>query len=121
MNISNRQTVSKRIPEIDSLYVYRTRHDTKFTHRHQEGEGYRYTLGKAILKAEESEIHIYHRTATIRGVKQGLTMVTKNGKSREVQKWFNDQIQEIGLDDKLFAKFCIAKRTPMELGIKYLY
>jgi hypothetical protein len=121
MNISDRTTISKKIPEIDSLYVYKTRHKAKFTHRKQEGEGYRYTLKKAILRASEGEIHIYHRAAEINGVMRGLTMVTKNDKFREVQKWFTEQIKEIKVDEKLTAKFMGAKYSPMELGIYYLY
>lgn len=121
MNISNRNTISKRIPELDSLYVYSTRHKVKFTHRKQEGSGYRYTIKNAILKGKEGEIHIYHRTASIRGVVHGLTMVTKNGKFREVQRWFNEQIKLIEQDDELFEIFSHAKPTPVELGIEYVY
>ena len=121
INLSNRSTTSKSIPEIDSLYVYQTAHKIKFTHRHQLGIGYRYMSNKAILKAGEDEIHIYHRTAEIKGVKQGLTMVTKNGKFREVQKWFNQQIKLIEEDDALFEKFSHAKVTPSELGLRYTY
>lgn len=121
MNITNRTTVSKRIPELDSLYVYSTRHKIKFTHRHQTGEGYRYTIKGAALNAQEGEIHIYHRTAEIKGVSQGLTVVTKNGKFREVQKFFNDQIKAIAESDDLYEKFSHAKQKPSELGIYYTY
>lgn len=120
-NISSRSTVSKKVPEIDSLYVYNTRHKAKFTHRHQLGTGYRYTNHNAVFNAAENEIHIYHRTATIRGVTRGLTMITKNHKVRDVQKFFNDQIKEIDSNDSLFDAFSHAKSTPMELGIRYLY
>jgi hypothetical protein len=121
MDISNRKTVSKRIPELDSLYVYTTRHKVKLTHRKQEGIGYRYTVRNAILKAKEGEIHIYHRTAKIRGLTHGLTMVTKNAKFRDVQKWINEQIKLIESDDKLFDKFSHAKPTPAELGLYFVY
>ncbi len=121
IDLTNRNTVSKKTPEIDSLYVYQTRHKAKFTHRHQLGTGYKYTNHKAIITAGEDEIHIYHRTATIRGVTQGLTMVTKNSKYRQVQKWFNEQIKAIEEDDKLFEKFSHARATPIELGIYYVY
>ena len=120
MDISNRNTVSKRIPEIDSLYVYATRHKIKFTHRHQTGTGYRYTVKNAILRAKEGEIHIYHRTAEIRGVTHGLTMVTKCSKVRKVQRWFKEQIELIEKDDTLFDKFSHAKPSPTELGL-YFY
>lgn len=120
-NISKRETRSKRIPEIDSLYVYKTRHEVKFIRRQQPGEGYRYTQDGAVLKAGEGEIHIYHRTVTINGITQGLTMVTKNGKFREVQKWFNEQVELIKENEKLLTKFNSAKTTPSELGLKYLY
>jgi hypothetical protein len=121
INLSNRNTTSKKTPEIDSLYAYSTRHKVKFTHHHQLGTGYKYTNHKAILKAGEDEIHIYHRTATIRGVTKGLTIVTKNPKFRDVQKFFNDQIKEIEKHDGLFEKFSHAKSTPIELGILYTY
>ena len=119
--LSSRNTTSKKIPEIDSLYVYQTRHKVKFHHRHQKGVGYRYMSNKALLRAGEDEIHIYHRTAEIRGVTQGLTMVTKNGKFREVQRWFKEQVQAIEEDDKLFAKFSRAQASPTELGLYYTY
>jgi hypothetical protein len=121
IDLRNRSTTSKKTPEIDSLYVYATRHKVKFTHRHQLGVGYKYTNHKAILTAGEDEIHIYHRTAEIRGVTQGITLVTKNGKFREVQRWFNEQIKAISADDALFEKFSHAKATPRELGIYYLH
>lgn len=121
IDLSNRNTTSKKIPEIDSLYCYATRHKAKLTHRHQSGSGYRYTNHNAVMKAGEDEIHIYHRTVTIRGVAKGLTMVTKNPKFREVQRFFNEQIRAIGADDKLFEKFSHAKATPQELGIYFTY
>lgn len=119
--LSARNTQSNSIPEIDSLYVYQTSHKVKFTHRHQLGIGYRYTNHGALLRAGEDEIHIYHRTATIRGVTHGLTMVTKNNKFREVQRWFNEQIIAINENDELFDKFRHAKATPQELGIYFTY
>ena len=121
IDLSNRNTTSKKTPEIDSLYAYATRHRAKFTHRHQLGTGYNYTNHKAILTAGEDEIHIYHRTATIKGVSKGLTMVTKNSKVREVQKFFTEQIKAIEADAKLFDKFIHAKASPSELGIYYTY
>lgn len=120
-DLSNRNTVSNKVPEINSLYVYDTRHKMKFTHRHQLGTGYKYTNHKAILKAGEDEIHIYHRTATIEGVTKGLTMVTTNAKFRDVQKWFNEQIKEIQESERLLSKFNHAKATPTELGLYYTY
>lgn len=113
--------MSSKIPEIDSLYVYRTHHKIKFTRRHQLGEGYRYTVKKAILKAGEDEIYIYHQTATIDGVTKGLTMVTKNSKFRDVQKWFKEQISKIESNEDFLKTFKSAKSTPVELGIYYLY
>ncbi len=121
MNIANRNTISKKIPEIDSLYVYSTRHKAKFTHRQQLGEGYRYSNHHALLKAGEGEIHIYHRTATVKDITKGITMVTKNGKFRDVQKWFKEQVTLIEENDKLFDKFKTAKYSPTELGIYYNY
>lgn len=132
IDLKNKKTVSKKTPEIDSLYAYDTKHRVKFTHRHQLGSGYKYTNHKAIINAGEDKIHIYHRTATINGVTKGLTMVTKNGKFREVQRWFNERIKDIEMDaerehtslegdNTLFYKFSHAKATPVELGLLYTY
>lgn len=121
IDLSNRSTASKRIPEIDCLYSYTTRHKAKLTHRNELGTGYRYTNHNALVKASEGEIHIYHRTVTIRGVCRGLTMVTKNAKFREVQAFFNEQIVAIEADDALFNLFSNAKATPRDLGIYFTY
>ena len=118
MKIPTRNNPSRKIPELDSLYVYSTGHKIKFTHRQQVGE-YAYLNHGAIEKSAEAEIHIYHRTVEIKGVKQGLTMVTKQGKVREVQKWFNEQIKHIESDSKLFDTFSHAKASPTELGLHY--
>lgn len=121
IDLKNRNTVSKKTPEIDSLYAYDTKHRVKFTHRQQLGAGYKYTNHKAIMNAAEDEIHIYHRTVEIKGVTKGLTMVTKNSKFREVQKFFNEQAKAIEADEKLFDIFSHAKATPVELGLLYTY
>lgn len=121
IDLTNRSTRSNRIPEIDSLYVYQTHHKIKFTHNHQLGYGYKFMSNEVMLIAGQDEIHIYHRTARIRGVQQGLTMVTKNGKFRDVQKWFNTQIKLIEASDKLFDKFSHAGAMPSELGLRYTY
>lgn len=117
--LSGRNTRSSKVPEINSLYVYATRHKQKFTHRNQPGIGYAYKNHGASLRAGEDEIHIYHRTAEIRAVRKGLTLVTKSPKFRDVQRFFNDQIKAIEENDKLFEKFSHAKSTPIELGIYY--
>jgi len=130
LDLARRNTTSKKTPEIDSLYAYATRHAARFTHRHQLGSGYKYTNHKAIINANDDEIHIYHRTVTINGVTKGLTMVTKNSKVREVQKWFTQQVKEIEADSKrehaanersVFDIFSHAKSTPIELGMLYTY
>lgn len=121
IDLSKRNTTSKKIPEIDSLYCYATRHRAKLTHRQQTGEGYRYINHNAVIKAVEGEIHIYHRTVTIRGVTKGLTMVTKSPKFREVQRFFNEQIIAIETNDRLFDVFSHVQTTPRELGIYYSY
>lgn len=117
--LKNRNSKPK-YPEIDSLYVYQTKHKAKFM-QHQERTAYKYINHKTVITSEELEIYTYHRTATIRGVNQGLTMVTKNGKFRQVQKWFNEQIKAIEADDGLFEKFSKAGATPVELGLLYTY
>lgn len=119
--LSGRNTKSSKIPEIDSLYVYQTRHKVKFTHRNQPGVGYRYTNHGAVLRAGEDEIHIYHGTTEIRGVTKGLTMVTKDSDEIAVCNWFIEQTKLIESDDKLFEKFSHAKSTPVELGLLYAY
>lgn len=120
MNLSNRQTTSKKIPEIDSLYAYRTRHKAKFTRRHQLGEGYRYKQRKGLLKAGMDEIYIYHQTVEINDIMRGITLVTKNSKFREVQRWFKEQVKEIENNQKLFDKFSKSK-SPQEIGLHYMY
>lgn len=120
-DLTNRSTKSNRIPVIDSLYAYQENHKHKFTHHHQRGTGYRYMTSGVIMTAGLDEVHIYHRTAEIRGVSNQLTMVTKNGKFRQVQKWFNEQIKAIEADDGLFEKFSRAGAMPVELGLLYTY
>lgn len=120
MIIQPRSNSNRKIPELDTLYVYATRHKAKFTHRQQTGE-YAYLSRGVLLRSSPGEIHIYHRTAEINGLLQGLTMVTKNGKYRDVQKWFNEQIKAIEADDKLFDIFSHAKATPVDLGLLYTY
>lgn len=120
-DISARSTISNKIPNIDSLYVYQTRHKAKFTRRLQLGTGYRYRIGKAVVLAGEDEIYTYHRTAIIDGVTHGITLVTKDSRYKVVQKWFNEQIEAIESDKSLLDKFKKAKSSPRELGITYVY
>ena len=119
--IDNRKNTSRKLPELDQLYVYQTRHKIKFTHRHQKAAGYPYTVTGIRLTSAENEIHIYHRTAEIRGVSMGLTLVTKDGRYREVQRWFKEQVIYIAEDDYLFEIFSHAKPSPTKLGIGYTY
>lgn len=119
--LSRRSTSSNKIPEIDSLYVYKTRHNIKFSHRNQPGTGYRYMNKKAVMKAGEDEIHIYHRTAKINGISMGITMVTKDGRVRTVQKWLKEQIKEIETSEALFERFKQGTHSPVELGLYYTY
>lgn len=121
IDLTNRSTRSARIPTIDSLYVYQESHKHKFTHKIAKGYGYKYIQSNVPTHAGVDEIHIYYRTAEIRGVSNQLTLVTKNSKYRQVQKWFNEQIKQIESDDKLFDKFSHASATPIELGILYTY
>ena len=109
---------SSSLPEIDSLYVYQTAHKARFT-RHLNRNPYRYVSNKAVLVSDE--VYDYHQTVEIKGIKHGLTLITKNGKYREVQRWFKEQIQAIEDDEKLFDKFRHAKATPTELGLRYVY
>jgi hypothetical protein len=117
----DRKQSSKRIPEINSLYAYRTRHKAKFTHRHQAGSGYKYTNHNAILKSSDDGVHIYHMTATIKGVTNGLTLVTHDSSTRRVRKFFTDQIKAIKSSDTAFDRFSHATSTPVELGIFHHY
>lgn len=121
-DISKEPTRSNKIPEIDSLYVYKTkRSGVKFTRHLNKGTGYRYRTHRAIVNAGEDEIYDYHRTVKINGVENGLVLVTKNSKFKEVQKWFNEMIKDIEEDDRIFSKFKAAKSSPQELGLFYLY
>ena len=121
IDLSTRNTKSNSIPHLDLLYAYQTRHKVKFTHRHQLGDNYRYLNHGAVEQAGRDEIHIYHRSAEIRGVTQGLTMITKQKKVREVQRWFNEQIKLIEEDDNLFDVFSHAGATPVGLKLFYTY
>lgn len=122
IDISKRTTTSNKIPEIDSLYFYKTsRKGVKFNRHLNKGTGYRYTIKKAILKAGEDEIYDYHRTAKINGVEHGLVMITKNASFRDVQKFFKEQIAEIESNDLLFNKFKAAKSSPQEIGLYFVY
>ena len=121
IDVSKRKSSTSRLPELDSLYVYSTKHKAKFTRYHQQGSGYRYTNHNAVIQAEEDEIYIYHMTVTIEGVCKGITIVTKNGKYREVQAFFKDSVDQIANDSQKLDKFKHAKTTPSELGILYTY
>lgn len=121
-DISKRSTVSKRIPEIDSLYVYKTsRKGVKLTRHLNKGSGYRYTTRNVIMKGSEDEIYDYHRTALIGGVEHGLVIVTKDGRYREVQKWIKQQIAHISESDVLLSRFKSATSSPQELGLLYMH
>lgn len=121
-DISSRNTVSNKIPKIDSLYVYKTsRRSVKFNRHLNAGLGYRYMVGNAILKAGQDEMYDYHRTVKIDGTEHGLVMITKNSKFKEVQKWFNEKIKEIESNNKLLTTFKSAKSSPQELGLYYIY
>lgn len=119
MDLSNRSTVSKKIPEIDSLYVYHTRHEVKkLVQRQQPGENYRYKNHKALEVADEGEIYIYHRTAIVDGVRKGVTIVTKEHRKGEIDKFISNSIKLLNADQKQLFK--TAKNSPTELGIYYL-
>lgn len=119
MDLSNRSTVSKKIPEIDSLYVYHTRHEVKkLVQRQQPGENYRYKNHKALEVADEGEIYIYHRTATIDGVRKGVTIVTKEHRKTKIDTFIKDSLKL--LNDKQKEIFKTAKQSPTELGFYYL-
>lgn len=120
-NLRNQQTRSSRVPIIDRLYAYDTKHTLKFSRRNEKGVGYPYIENGVPNYAGENEIHIYHRTAEIKGVSKGLTMVTKQSKYREVQKWFNEQIEAIEQDEGLFEAFSHAGTSPVELKLYYTY
>lgn len=119
MDISKRSTMSKRIPEIDKLYVYATRHYTAFNQRKQKGTGYKYFNRKALEKAGEGEIYIYHQTFKLDGVMRGVTMVTKDKRKTVVQKFFKESVAEISKDKYKLQLFKAATKVPEQIGIEY--
>lgn len=121
MDIPKRNSMHKRIPEIDSLYVYSTRHNAPFTQRQQPGEGYRYTTRNSIDRADEGEIYIYHQTVKIDGVVKGITIVTKDKRKTYVQKFFKDSVETIAKSKPQLQIFKEATQTPTQLGIYYSY
>lgn len=121
MDLSNRATVSSKVPELDSLYVYKTNHEAEFTHREQLGTGYRYKSNKALMSAGEDEIHVYHQTVEIDGVTKGITLVTKNDDEKAVKEFFKGSIELIENTPQLIKSFKSAKSTPQELSIRYTY
>jgi len=121
IDISNRNTVSNKIPEIDSLYIYKTNNSIPFTVNKQEGVGYRYQNHKTIQKGSVGEIYIYHQTAVIDGTENGLTIVTKCSKKMITKKFFKDSINTIKASKDLTAQFKAAESSPTEIGIYYLY
>lgn len=119
MNLADRVTTSKRLPEIDSLYVYKTKQKVpKLIQRQQPGDGYKYKNHKALQTASEGEIYIYHRTATIDGVNNGLTIVTKEKRKTKIDAFIKESLDS--LTDKQIDLFKKAKQSPSELGIYYL-
>lgn len=121
MDLSTRNTASRRLAELDSLYSWRTKANIKFTQVLQEGIGYKYKNHKALIMADENEIYIYKQTLKIDGVNKGLTLVTKNGNKEKVKKFFNDSIKKIKADEELKSKFIGTMVVPVELGIYYTY
>jgi hypothetical protein len=110
-----------RLPELDTLYVYKTSHEATFHHRVQEDEGYPYLLAGVPQHSKENEIHIYHMTVVIDDVMQGITIVTKQSKAKLLKKWLNDQVKVISDSPDLTKSFKQAKERPTSLGIKYIY
>lgn len=121
MDLSNRATISSKVPELDSLYVYKTTHEATFTHREQLGTGYRYKSYKALNSAGEDEMHVYHQTVVIDEVMKGLTLVTKNNDAKAVEEFFKGSIELIENTPQLVKAFKAAKSTPRELSIRYTY
>lgn len=121
IDLTNMSTKSRRIPEIDSLYVYSSRHKVKFNRHLNKGAGYRYMSKGVLLQGGIDEIYDYSRSVTIFGITMSLVLVTKNSKFREVQQFFNEQVKAIEADQSLSDKFCHAKSTPTELGLYFTY
>lgn len=121
MDLSKLKTVSSKIPEIDSAYIYKTNHEAKFTQRHQEGDRYRYKNHKAIMYAGEGEIYIYHQTVKIGDFFNGITLVTKDPKKTRVEKFFKETRDKIKDSEELTNALRAAKASPKEIGIYYTY
>lgn len=121
MRVQERSSVNPRVPELDALYVYKTRHKAPFTQRLQESAGYVYSDSQAVQKSEENEIYIYHQTFEVDGVSNGITMVTKEKRKTKVKQFFEDAIDEVSKDTKMTNSFKLAKLSPSQIGIYYSY
>ena len=121
MDLSKKDTVSSKVPELDSVYVYKTNQEAKFTHREQLGTGYRYKSHKALFQAAEDEIHIYHQTLVVDKVMRGVTVVTKCDKVTPVKALFSEVKKKIKEDEATKKLFFATKSTPREIGVYFTY
>lgn len=121
MDLSKEKTMSSKIPELDSVYVYKTNIKASFTQREQLGTGYRYKSHKALFKADEDEIYTYHQTIVVDKVMRGITIVTKCDKVTPVKQLFAEVKKKIKEDEATKKLFFATKSTPREIGVYFTY
>lgn len=113
MGVSDVKRVSSRVPELDSLYVYHTRHEVKEVVKRLQPSVYRYTVNGVVL--QDDGIYTYHKTLVLDGVRKGITIVTKEHRITKIKDFFKAVEKDIPL-----ASFKTATATPHNLNIKYL-
>lgn len=111
---------SRYLPQIDSVYAYNLNRPVPFTHREQAEEGYRYKNRHQIIQSKENEIHIYHRSIIIDGVIKGITMVTLDGDSARVKKFFS-KVAKIVKSDQTRLQLYYMSHKPVQLDIFHVY
>lgn len=113
MGLPNSKRVSSRIPELNSLYVYDTRHEVKEVVKRLQPSVYRYTVNGFVLQDEG--IYTYHKTLVLDGVRKGITIVTKEHRITKIKEFFKEVEKDIPI-----ASFKSATASPHNLNIKYL-
>lgn len=112
--------VPKTKPEIDSLYVYKTRSTFPFRQKKQVAE-YKYSNHGVPEVAKEGEIYSFVRTVEIDGVKRNLLMITKDSRKTYVEKFFKKAVKDIKDSQDIMEKFKSSGIRPTRLGIEYIY
>lgn len=109
--------VPKQKPELNYIYVYKSRNKLGFRQKKQEAE-YKYKDNGAIITSSFGEMFIYSNTYTIDGVTNGVLLVTKEHRKSYVHKFFKEVVKEIGENPDFLGKFKKANK-PIKLPIAY--